>query len=108
MPVEQLSVGDTVLTAKGQAQPIVWIGVGRVLVTPGRRSAATPVIVRRNALADNVPLQLRDGAFSYRGLANSPATETIGSIAVLGGYNGFTLATSGTGTASTCRTDRGS
>jgi uncharacterized repeat protein (TIGR03803 family) len=55
MPVEQLSVGDTVLPAKGQAQPIVWIGVGRVLVTPGRRSAATPVIVRRNALADNVP-----------------------------------------------------
>ncbi len=40
---------------KGQAQPVVWIGVGRVLVTPGRRSAATPVIVRRNALADNVP-----------------------------------------------------
>ena len=55
MPVEQLSVGDTVLTAKGQAQPVVWIGIGRVLVTPGRRSAATPVIVRRNALADNVP-----------------------------------------------------
>ena len=54
-PVDQLAVGDTVLTLTGDAVPIVWIGTGRVLVTPGRRSAATPVIVRKGALADNVP-----------------------------------------------------
>jgi hypothetical protein len=54
-PVERLSVGDTVLTADGKVEPIIWIGVGRVLVTPGRRSAATPVTVHRGALADNVP-----------------------------------------------------
>jgi hypothetical protein len=53
--VERLAVGDTVLTLAGAAAPIVWIGVGRVLVTPGHRSAATPVIVRKGALADNVP-----------------------------------------------------
>lgn len=54
-PVEQLAVGDQVLTAHGTVRPVVWIGVGQVLATRGRRGAATPVIVRRNALADNVP-----------------------------------------------------
>jgi len=33
----------------------VWIGIGKVLATRGRRNAATPVIVRKGALADNVP-----------------------------------------------------
>jgi hypothetical protein len=53
--VEQLAIGDTVLMLDGQAEQIVWIGIGRVLVPPGRRSAATPIIVRKDALADNVP-----------------------------------------------------
>jgi hypothetical protein len=53
--VERLAVGDMVLTARGAARPIVWIGVGRVLAARGRRSAATPVIVRKGALAANVP-----------------------------------------------------
>ena len=53
--VEELTVGDMVLTKDGAVEPIIWIGVGRVLVTPGRRSAATPVIVRKGALGDNVP-----------------------------------------------------
>jgi hypothetical protein len=55
IPVEKLAVGDLVLTCTGQVRPIVWIGVGRVMVTRGRRSAATPVIVRKGALADNIP-----------------------------------------------------
>ena len=55
VPVERLAVGDLVLTHSGEARPIVWIGVGRVLATRGRRNAATPVIVRKGALADNVP-----------------------------------------------------
>ena len=54
-PVDRLAIGDVVLTAQGNARPIIWIGTGRVLATRGRRSAATPVIVRRGALADNVP-----------------------------------------------------
>ncbi len=55
VPVERLAVGDTVLTWDGGTRPITWIGVGKVLATRGRRSAATPVIVRKGALADNVP-----------------------------------------------------
>src|SRR6185312_7545532 len=42
-------------TLRGEARRIVWIGEGRVLAARGRRSAATPVIVRKGALADNVP-----------------------------------------------------
>jgi hypothetical protein len=53
--VEQLAVGDRVLTQHGDARSIIWIGVGQVLATRGQRSAATPVIVKRGALADNVP-----------------------------------------------------
>jgi hypothetical protein len=53
--VERLAVGDMVLTAQGTARPIVWVGTGRVLATRGNRGAATPVIVRKGALADNVP-----------------------------------------------------
>jgi hypothetical protein len=34
---------------------VTWIGTGKVLATRGQRSAATPVIVRKGALADNVP-----------------------------------------------------
>jgi T5SS/PEP-CTERM-associated repeat protein len=55
MPVEHLSIGDKVLTLGGEARPIVWIGAGRALATRGRRNAATPVIVRKGALADNGP-----------------------------------------------------
>ncbi len=54
-PVETLRAGDSVLTAAGAARRITWIGAGRVLVTPARRTAATPVIIRKGALADNVP-----------------------------------------------------
>ena len=53
--VEDLAIGDMVLTWRGEAKPITWIGIGRVLATRGSRSAATPVIVRKGALADNVP-----------------------------------------------------
>ena len=54
-PVQELIVGGTVVTASGAIRPIRWIGSGKMLATPGRRSAAAPVIVRKNALADNVP-----------------------------------------------------
>jgi hypothetical protein len=55
VPVERLAVGDLVLTLSGNEVPIVWIGVGQVLVTRGCRTAATPVIVKKGALADNMP-----------------------------------------------------
>jgi Hint domain/Passenger-associated-transport-repeat len=55
VPVESLSVGDRVVTLSGNTQAITWIGTGRVLATRGRRNAATPVIVKKSALAPNVP-----------------------------------------------------
>ncbi len=55
MPVETLRPGDSVTTLGGANRRIVWIGTGSAMVSRGRRNAATPVIVRRGALADNVP-----------------------------------------------------
>jgi autotransporter passenger strand-loop-strand repeat protein len=53
--VQNLAVGDLVMTRRGVARPITWIGTGAVLATRGQRGAATPVIVHKGALADNVP-----------------------------------------------------
>jgi hypothetical protein len=53
--VEQLVVGTKVLTARGEVRRVVWIGHGRILATRNRRNAATPVIVRKGALGNNVP-----------------------------------------------------
>jgi hypothetical protein len=53
--VERLKVGDLVLTRSGRARPVLWVGMGRALATRGRRTAATPVIVRQGALGENVP-----------------------------------------------------
>ena len=53
--VEDLQVGQHVLTASGKSEPIVWIGNGTVLATRGRRTAATPVVVSRGALGNNIP-----------------------------------------------------
>jgi Hint domain len=55
VPVEYLAIGDPVVTWGGQTRHITWIGLGRVLATRGRRNAATPVIVRKGALGQNVP-----------------------------------------------------
>jgi hypothetical protein len=44
-----------VVSRHGEAHLITWIGNGKVLATRGRRTAATPVIVRKGALAGNVP-----------------------------------------------------
>ncbi|MDR3532868.1 MAG: DUF4347 domain-containing protein, partial [Rhodopila sp.] len=55
--VEKLQAGDMVLTAHNGPRKVKWIGTGKVLATRGRRTAATPVIVRKGALADNVPNQ---------------------------------------------------
>jgi len=53
--VQDLVVGDTVITLSGRQRRLCWIGQGSALATSGRRSAATPIIVRKGALADNAP-----------------------------------------------------
>jgi antigen 43 len=55
VPVEKLKLGARVLTAHNGPRKIRWIGRGKVLSTPGKHTAATPVIVCKDALADNVP-----------------------------------------------------
>ena len=55
--VQDLAVGDMVITASRAVRPIAWIGTGQVLATRGKRGAATPVIVRKGALGPNVPYQ---------------------------------------------------
>ena len=55
VPVETLRPGDDVVTWQGAVRPVTWIGRGRVLATRGRRSAATPVVISKGALGDNMP-----------------------------------------------------
>ena len=55
--VEDLVICERVITHSGEAKPIKWIGVGKMLATRGQRGAATPVIVRKGALGLNVPTQ---------------------------------------------------
>ena len=53
--VQDLKIGDTVTTLAGADRPIRWIGMGRVLIQQGKRCEATPVLIRKSAIADNVP-----------------------------------------------------
>jgi antigen 43 len=53
--VEKLRPGDIVSTAHNGPRTVKWVGRGKVLATRGKPTAATPVIVRKGALAENVP-----------------------------------------------------
>lgn len=55
VPIELLEIGDLVMTASGMRRPITWIGTGCMRATPGQRDAATPVVVRKGAVDENVP-----------------------------------------------------
>jgi hypothetical protein len=86
VPVEQLAAGDLVVTASGEHRAITWIGSHRVLAPRGARGAATPVIVRRGALADNVPhrdLHVTKGHCLYIDGALIPVEELINQRSIL-------------------------
>jgi hypothetical protein len=53
--VEALAVGDTVVTFSGRKRRLCWIGTGNARAIRGKRGPATPITVRKGALADNVP-----------------------------------------------------
>jgi hypothetical protein len=53
--VECLTVGDTVITYGGRKRRLCWIGTGSAQPSRGARGPATPIIVRKGALGDNVP-----------------------------------------------------
>jgi hypothetical protein len=87
VPVERLAVGDLVLTQSGAVRPIIWIGIGRVLASRERRTAATPVIVRKGALADNVPthdLRVTKGHSLYLDGVLIPVEELLNNRSILG------------------------
>ena len=80
VPVEWLSIGDLVLTLSGKPQPIVWIGVGRVPAARAGRGPGSPVVIRRGALADNVPhrdLRVTKGHALYLDGVLIPAEELV-------------------------------
>ena len=55
--VESLSIGDLVLTAEGEARPVVWIGratVSRVFADPLR---VLPIRIAAGALGENLPVR---------------------------------------------------
>jgi hypothetical protein len=85
-PVETLAIGDRVVTQSGAMRPIRWIGTGRALATRGRRNAATPVIVRKGALADNMPcrdLRVTKGHALYIDGALIPVEELVNHRSIL-------------------------
>jgi hypothetical protein len=55
--VEDLAIGDLLITAEGEEQPIIWIGIRRVenIQTYRRPEAVRPIIIAAGALADNMP-----------------------------------------------------
>ena len=72
IPIEQLKAGDKIVTAFGATRAIQWIGTGKVLATRGRRTEATPIVVRKAAFAENIPnrdLRVTKGhAFHFDGV----------------------------------------
>ncbi|MEJ0017209.1 MAG: Hint domain-containing protein [Acetobacteraceae bacterium] len=86
VPVEHLAAGDLVVTHGGEVRRITWVGEGRILATRGRRNAATPVIVRKGALADNVPnrdLRITKGHALYLDAALIPVETLVNHGSIL-------------------------
>ena len=52
-----------------------------------------------NRIPDNVAIEVRDSAVTYRGLSNAASSETYGGLNLTGGFNTLTIAPTGTGSA---------
>jgi fibronectin-binding autotransporter adhesin len=63
----------------------------------GNNQPNIPAAQNNNRLKDTAALELRDGNFVYRGLSTAAASETIGSMSVIGGHGGVTLTPNGAG-----------
>ena len=63
----------------------------------GTNQPNIPAAQNNDRIRDDAELQLRDGVFTYRGFSTAAASETFGSLHVLGGFNTVTLTANGTG-----------
>jgi fibronectin-binding autotransporter adhesin len=69
-------------------------------ITAGGSQPAVPAAQNNNRIRNDAEIQLRDGELLYRGLSNAAASETIGSLNVVGGFNEvFVTANGSAGTA---------
>ena len=58
IPVQDLAVGDTVITLSGEDRPIIWIGRRTIdLQRHNRPKSVQPICIAANALAENVPVR---------------------------------------------------
>lgn len=57
VPVEELAIGDLVITPDGEEQPIIWIGIRQIknIRAFRRPEAVRPIIIEAGALADDMP-----------------------------------------------------
>lgn len=58
-----------------------------------------PAAQNNNRISDSANIELRDGNFTYRGLAATAASETYGSLTVSGGHAVFNITPNNVGTA---------
>jgi autotransporter-associated beta strand protein len=59
----------------------------------------TPAAQNNDRIRDDAVVELREGTFIYRGLAATNASETLGSMSVLGGHNIVQIVPNNVGTA---------
>jgi autotransporter-associated beta strand protein len=60
-----------------------------------------PAAQNNNRISDSAQVQLRDGRFVYRGFSGAAASETYGSLNVLGGFNLLNVTANGAGGTAT-------
>lgn len=74
-------------------------------IAAGGSQPPTPAAQNNNRIRDDAEVQLRDGNFIYRGLSTAAASETLGSLNVLGGNNVVTITPNGVGGTATVTVD---
>jgi len=86
IPVENLAVGDVVITHAGEEQPIIWLGRRRIdLMAHPDPASVRPIIIEPGALSDHTParrlLVSPDHAFLIDGVL-VPAKELVNATSI--------------------------
>ena len=69
-----------------------------VSIPGGGSSPTVPAAQNNNRIGDTAEIQLRNGSFVYKGLANTAASETFGKLNAIADHNIVQLTPNGTGT----------